>query len=119
MRASLIHRVIVFVALFMLTTSQNAAAITYGWPDGNLHPNVGAMIRLRSDGVYRILCSGSLIAPTVFLTASHCTSFLEQQGISESAVQPGAVRQRGHRRHRPRQGGEADPGAASDARAAR
>jgi len=60
-----------------------ADAITYGQPDGNLHPNVGAMIRLRSDGVYRILCSGSLIAPRTFLTASHCTTFLENQGISD------------------------------------
>jgi secreted trypsin-like serine protease len=60
-----------------------ALAITYGQPDGNRHPNVGAVIRLRSDGQYRILCSGSLIAPRVFLTASHCTRFLEDQGISD------------------------------------
>jgi len=52
-----------------------AAAITYGQPDGNRHPNVGAVIRLRSDGQYRILCSGSLISTTVFLTASHCTAW--------------------------------------------
>jgi hypothetical protein len=83
MRAKLLRRVAVLAALLVLLTSQNAAAITYGQPDGNGHPNVGAMIRLRSDGVFRILCSGSLISPTVFLTASHCTTFLEQQGISD------------------------------------
>jgi len=83
MKMKLIQRVAALVALLLLTTSQNAAAITYGQPDGNLHPNVGAMIRLRSDGVYRILCSGSLISPTVFLTASHCTRFLEDQGITD------------------------------------
>jgi secreted trypsin-like serine protease len=86
MKTKLIRRVAVLVALFLMTTSQNAAAITYGQPDGNLHPNVGAMIRLRSDGVYRILCSGSLISPTVFLTASHCTRFLENQGITDAWV---------------------------------
>jgi secreted trypsin-like serine protease len=83
MRLKLVRRVAVLAALLVLMTSQNAAAITYGQPDGNLHPNVGAMIRLRSDGVFRILCSGSLISPTVFLTASHCTTFLERQGISD------------------------------------
>jgi secreted trypsin-like serine protease len=76
-------RIAAIFAITALVTSQPAAAITYGQPDGNLHPNVGAMIRLRSDGVYRILCSGSLIAPTVFLTASHCTTFLERRGISD------------------------------------
>lgn len=76
-------RTAVAVVLAVLVTSVPAAAITYGQPDGNGHPNVGAMIRLRSDGQYRILCSGSLISPTVFLTASHCTRFLEDQGISD------------------------------------
>jgi secreted trypsin-like serine protease len=83
MRLNLVRRVAVLAALLVFMTSQNAAAITYGQPDGNLHPNVGAVIRLRSDGVYRILCTGSLISPTVFLTASHCTTFLEDQGISD------------------------------------
>jgi secreted trypsin-like serine protease len=78
-----VKRTAVAVVLAVLVTSVPAAAITYGQPDGNEHPNVGAMIRLRSDGQYRILCSGSLISPTVFLTASHCTRFLEDQGISD------------------------------------
>jgi secreted trypsin-like serine protease len=69
--------------LVLLGGAGAAFAITYGQPDGNRHPNVGAMIRLRSDGQFRILCSGSLIAPRVFLTASHCTRFLEDQGISD------------------------------------
>jgi secreted trypsin-like serine protease len=75
--------VLVAFILVAVVVAWPAAAITYGQPDGNRHPNVGAMIRLRSDGQYRILCSGSLISTTVFLTASHCTTFLEQQGISD------------------------------------
>jgi secreted trypsin-like serine protease len=76
-------RTLVAIVLAALVLSVPATAITYGQPDGTKHPNVGAMIRLRSDGQYRILCSGSLISPTVFLTAAHCTTFLENQGISD------------------------------------
>jgi secreted trypsin-like serine protease len=79
----LLKRAFVAAVVAALFSTVPAAAITYGQPDGNLHPNVGAMIRLRSDGQYRILCSGSLVSPMVFLTASHCTRFLEDQGISD------------------------------------
>jgi hypothetical protein len=50
-----------------------ASAITFGQPDGDEHPNVGAMIVKEPDGEYYLYCSGTLIAPDVFLTASHCT----------------------------------------------
>jgi secreted trypsin-like serine protease len=30
-----------------------------------------------------VFCTGTLIAPTVFLTAGHCTAFLESEGISQ------------------------------------
>jgi hypothetical protein len=52
-----------------------AQAITNGQLDGNGHPNVGVMVVDFGDGPQR-LCSGELIAPTQFLTAGHCTSFL-------------------------------------------
>jgi secreted trypsin-like serine protease len=66
-------------AVFLAAGS--ALGITYGELDGNRHPAVGAMIRLRpSDGAFRLTCSGSLISPTVFLTASHCTAFVESTG---------------------------------------
>jgi secreted trypsin-like serine protease len=72
------------LAVLAVSVIGGADAITYGQPDGNLHPNVGAMIRLRpSDNQLRIVCSGSLISPTVFLTASHCTSFVESTGQTD------------------------------------
>jgi secreted trypsin-like serine protease len=72
------------VASAVVLTAGSANAITYGELDGNGHPAVGAMIRLRpSDNTLRLTCSGSLISPTVFLTASHCTSFVESTGQTD------------------------------------
>jgi hypothetical protein len=48
-----------------------AAAITGGDLDGEGHPNVGLMIA-EVDGEPAWRCSGTLIAPRVFLTAGHC-----------------------------------------------
>ena len=59
--------------LCALATAAPAAAITNGVPDGNRHPNVGGLVSPTqySDGTW-LYCSGTLIAPTVFLTAAHC-----------------------------------------------
>jgi secreted trypsin-like serine protease len=57
------------VALVLLALP--AMAITYGTEDGNLHPEVGALVGNFSSGTYPY-CSGTLIAPNVFLTAAHC-----------------------------------------------
>jgi hypothetical protein len=48
-----------------------AAAITFGSPDGNAHPFVGTILFERPDGFYS--CSGTMMSPTVMLTAGHCT----------------------------------------------
>jgi hypothetical protein len=48
-------------------------AITNGQPDQGRHPYVGLMVALDSKGIPLWRCSGSLISPTVFLTAGHCT----------------------------------------------
>jgi hypothetical protein len=59
--------------LAALVAAAPAAAITNGTADGNRHPNVGGLVSPTqySDGTW-IYCSGTLISPTVFLTAAHC-----------------------------------------------
>jgi Trypsin len=61
------------VACLALAAAGVAGAVVYGEPDGNRHPNVGALLapQAYSDGTWAS-CSGTLISPTVFLTAAHC-----------------------------------------------
>jgi secreted trypsin-like serine protease len=66
----------------MLMLAVGAEAITNGAPDGNGHPEVGALLAQQaySDGTWAT-CTGTLIAPRVFLTAAHC-----DEGVSRVAV---------------------------------
>jgi secreted trypsin-like serine protease len=61
----------------VLLSAPGASGIVYGQSDGNLHPNVGALV-IELEGETFAVCSGTLISPTIFLTAAHCTSFTEQ-----------------------------------------
>jgi secreted trypsin-like serine protease len=61
-----------------------AQGITFGQVDTtNRFSNVGAAVFESEPGTKDILCSGTLIAPRVFLTAGHCTAYLESQGIDD------------------------------------
>jgi hypothetical protein len=73
---------VAMVAGAALAAAAPAQAITNGVPDGSGHPEVGALLapRAYSDGTWAT-CTGTLISPTVFLTAAHC-----DQGISRVAV---------------------------------
>jgi hypothetical protein len=62
-----------------------AEAITNGVPDNNGHPNAGSIVVDLGEGLSQ-WCSGTLISPTVFLTAAHCTSYLEARNISQVYV---------------------------------
>lgn len=59
--------------MVMLATAAPALAIKYGEPDNERHPYVGLMVAYDEDGAPLWRCSGTLIAPQLFLTAGHCT----------------------------------------------
>ena len=64
------------LALALLVVVASAAtvlAIKYGELDGNAHPYVGLMVAQDAKGAPLWRCSGTLISPTLFLTAGHCT----------------------------------------------
>jgi secreted trypsin-like serine protease len=72
----------------VLALAGSAAAITWGQRDGGAHPNVGALVaEWRTPGVKDILCTGTLVAPRVFMTAAHCTDYLlHVRGITDAWV---------------------------------
>ena len=62
------------VALVAATT---AGAVTGGRVDGNDHPYAGALV---AGG--QVVCSGVLVAPTVFATAGHCATDGQRVSVS-------------------------------------
>lgn len=72
------------VIAFGLTVAP-AGAITGGEPDNWEHPQTGIILALYDDGS-GYLCSGSLIAPSVLLTAGHCTVLFDQEGFKEVLI---------------------------------
>jgi len=75
----------------LLLVATPALAITNGQPDGSAHPNVGGLVapRAYSDGTW-LYCSGTLISPTVFLTAAHCDEGMARVTVTfDTAYQDG------------------------------
>lgn len=82
-------RACVFVAVagLAIVSVVRVHAITYGFIDAtNAFSNTGAFIVKAPDGRIFPICSGTLIAPNVFLTASHCTAFFEQDLVPRGFV---------------------------------
>jgi hypothetical protein len=87
-------RVICFAGLTLslicgsLLLAPKTSAITYGFVDStNNFPNTGAfVVKSSSTGQLLPICSGTLIAPNVFLTASHCTVFYTEELAPEGDV---------------------------------
>jgi V8-like Glu-specific endopeptidase len=64
--------IISLVLILSLVLAGTALAITDGEPDGDGHPYVGLLVFDYGGGpAWR--CSGTLLSPTVVLTAGHCT----------------------------------------------
>jgi hypothetical protein len=71
------------VALGALTSLSGAVAvwaITFGEPDNGRHPFVGSLV-VEFRGERFQFCSGTLVSPTVFVTAGHCLSATEEEGL--------------------------------------
>jgi hypothetical protein len=64
---------LILVMVLVLGSVGVAGAITNGVPDGDNHPYVGLLVFDSAPGTPAWRCSGALIAPTVVLTAGHCT----------------------------------------------
>ena len=73
--------------LAALALAAPAGAITYGTPDGDGHPEVGALLapEAYSDGTWAA-CSGTLVSPTVFLTAAHCDLEVDRVAVTFDSV---------------------------------
>jgi secreted trypsin-like serine protease len=76
----------VAVASVLFGTAGASAQTGDAVVDGEAHPNVGAFLLPRADGSLRIICSGSLAAPRVFLTAGHCADAALGLGFEETYV---------------------------------
>lgn len=74
------NRLSTYLAAFVLGgVALPAIAVTFGKPDGNAHPHVGNILFERPDGYYS--CTGTMLSPTVMLTAGHCT---EEVGVANA-----------------------------------
>ncbi len=68
-------------AVLVLGISTPVAAILNGTPDGNQHPAVGGLVTqvpTANGPVNVLICSGTMISPTLFVTAAHCTDLLDE-----------------------------------------
>lgn len=73
------------VAIAVLAWAPKSFCVTNGTPDNDRHPEVGTIVsEYQTPGVKSSSCTGTLISPTVFLTAGHCIDILQSIfGVTE------------------------------------
>ena len=75
------RRLIPFVLsiVLLLTMAGAASAITWGQPDGEDQPHVVNLLFVQNGEGY-FSCTGTLLTPTLVLTAGHCAGALDDEG---------------------------------------
>jgi len=64
--------VLITALLLVVVTGVRGRAITGNFVDDSEHPFVGLVVFYDASGEFSHRCSGSLVSPSVFLTAGHC-----------------------------------------------
>lgn len=80
-----ITRTLIAILVSLLVQAQPAGAMVGAPTDSQAHPNVGALIA-QVNGQQVLACTGTLIAPAVFLTAGHCGAILQVLGATATWV---------------------------------
>jgi hypothetical protein len=91
------HTLSRLAAALLALAATHAQAITWGQADGTAHPAVGALVDYDHVGTAYAFCTGTLISPTVMLTAAHCDPGVPDVKVTfESHVRNEGVMYVGH-----------------------